>query len=167
VARDAPPARRAARGVALALFLAAPLAHACGVCLEDKMAATYDAGVIARAGERGHAVAFVALSGAGLPLAAGPARELRRRLEGVAGVDPGSVRVSAEHAAASFAFDPVRRTLGGLLREAAPRLAVLRLSADSLRVLVGPRARSAVSRAASPARSVASLGHQVRSRRAR
>jgi hypothetical protein len=157
--------------IALGLVAPAAAAFACGVCREDKMAATYDASVIAAARAHGHAVGFVALAGKGVPIAAGAQRTVARAFAGVPGVDPGTVRVSAGHAAASFAFDPSRHTLASLLGVARPRLSRVGLTADSISVLVGPPGHSSAKASAGTAgtaatsmtlaRRSASFGHQA------
>jgi hypothetical protein len=93
------------QNIFLTLFSAVPIfAAACGVCLEDKMAATYDHAVITTAFNRGHVVVFAEMSGA---FTEGKAqeREIIRAVEATPGVDRGSVRVSFYPAAISFAFD--------------------------------------------------------------
>ncbi len=93
--------RRRTVALAAALCALAPAAsHACGVCLEDKVAATYDHGVVERAAASGDVMVFCEVSG---PLDAPRLKEATRR---VRGVKPHSVRVSAQPAALSFAFDP-------------------------------------------------------------
>ena len=93
---------------AVLLFAAAtPAALACGVCVEDKMAAVYDHAVIGKALGQKHHVAFFHVDG---PLMAGEAT--KRALEQAAGTssaaDKGSVRVSVESASLAVAFDPQR-----------------------------------------------------------
>lgn len=91
------------RGVLLALALGALAgpAGACGVCLEDKMAVTYDDAVVKQAKHRGQVVVFAELLA--------PTRRDMERVRGAAartrGVDPASVRASHELAAVSFALD--------------------------------------------------------------
>jgi hypothetical protein len=74
--------------------------HACGVCVEDKVAATYDHGVVVRAAASGDVMVFCEVTG---PLDTPRLKEAVRR---VRGVKPQSVRVSAQPAALSFAVDP-------------------------------------------------------------
>ncbi len=88
---------------AAALGVALP-AHACGVCVEDKMAATYDHEVVQRARSQGRVVVFCDAAGPVEPAA------LRLAVVGVRGVDPLSLRVSREPAALSFALDPAVQT---------------------------------------------------------
>ena len=94
------------RAVALAAgLLAAQGALACGHCVEDKIAAAYDHAVIVRAVDARHKVAFLSLEGT---LARSQERSLARAVEKTAGVDHGTVRVSLEGGAVSFAYDPAR-----------------------------------------------------------
>jgi hypothetical protein len=90
--------------LAAAGALAAQLAHACGVCIDDKVAAAYDHAVVTGAAGRGHVVVFAEVHG---PRAAsdrmGAARAAARRVPGIAAE---SVRTSQELAALSFALDP-------------------------------------------------------------
>jgi len=123
------------RLVLLAALLAAyPAAHACGYCVEDGIAATYDHAVIQHALGARHQVAFFALEGR---LAGGDALRgaIQRALASTVGIDRGSIRVSIENAALSFAFDPRRRPLGVVLREVHRKLADVGLSLMLIRVM--------------------------------
>ena len=95
-----------------ALLLGANTAHACGHCIEDKIAACYDHAVVTQALSRKHQVAFFALDG---PLAGGAIEKKAIELlaSSAPGVDAGSVRVSTETAALSVAFDPARVSFPG------------------------------------------------------
>lgn len=88
----------------LAFALAAPAVWACGVCVEDRVAATYDYAVVQRALAHGQVVVYCELSGRG-----GEAR-LRQAAAQVPGLDRDSLRVSAEPAALSFALDAAKRS---------------------------------------------------------
>ena len=78
--------------------------HACGACVEDKIAATYDHGVVKRAQARGNVVVFCEVTG---PLAAQGLKDVVRK---IGGVNRQSVRVSTQPAALSFAVDPRQRS---------------------------------------------------------
>lgn len=111
---------------ALLLALVAPSVWACGVCVEDKVAATYDHAVVQRAAARGQAMVYCAVDG---PLDTGRWRDAARRLRGV---DPASVRVAAQPAAISFALDVSRQSpqaAAAALQNALPRsrIAIVRL----------------------------------------
>jgi hypothetical protein len=87
--------------IAAALAVIAPTAaRACGACVEDKIAATYDHGVVERAAASGDVMVFCEVTGA-LDV-----QRLRAAVQRVRGVAPQSVRVSAQPAAMSFALDP-------------------------------------------------------------
>jgi len=72
---------------------------ACGVCAEDKVAATYDYATIQRAGARGRTMVFCAIDGRY------DAAKVKRAARQVRGVDGSTVRVSSELSAVSFALD--------------------------------------------------------------
>jgi hypothetical protein len=108
---------------ALSAFLAgAGTSNACGVCVEDRVAAVYDHAVLEGAYQRGHAVAFLGIDG-GRALDAGQARAVRAALAGVAGVERASIRVSPESASCSVAYDPRRATPETVAARASHRLA--------------------------------------------
>jgi len=83
----------------LLFALAMPAAFACGVCVEDKVAATYDYAVLQRALTHGQVVVFCELRGRA------DAARVRQAAARVPALDAGSVRVSADPAAVSFALD--------------------------------------------------------------
>jgi len=82
----------------------APGAWACGACVEDKIAATYDYAVVQRAAAQGRVVVFCELKG---PV---QVAKLRKATAGVSGVDPASVRISDNPAALSFVLNPARQS---------------------------------------------------------
>ena len=95
--------RRIAACSAAALALAVPLAQACGVCVDDKVAAAYDHAVIDQARTRGHVVVFAEVRGRGTAAQfVGAARKAAARVPGIA---PRSVRAAEAPAALSFALD--------------------------------------------------------------
>ena len=104
--------------------LAAPAAFACGVCVEDKIAVTYDYDVVQQAAARHHVVVFAAVEASFDPQA------LRNAAARVPGVDRASVRAATSPRALSFALDPRRSNplaaLAAIERE--PALAGVRLS---------------------------------------
>lgn len=125
--------RGLAVALAAALALAPAVAPACGYCVEDRIAAAYDHAVLRRALAVRHAVAYFALDG--LRGAGERERlELARLIEAVPGVDRGSVRVSIEGAAASFAYDPARGSLARVTNLVERRLSARGLSLGLLRV---------------------------------
>ena len=84
------------------------LAWSCGVCDEDKVAATYDHGVILRAAAARQTVVFVAMDTAVEP------RAFAQRVANVAprvhGVLRGSVRTAIAPVTFSFVLDPAVQT---------------------------------------------------------
>ncbi len=122
---------------ALVLAVGATAAVACGVCVEDKIAAAYDHVLVTRSIANKHAVVFYALDG---PLAGGEAqvRALRRAAEGARGADPGSARVSLESASLSVAFDPQRASYAAFERSLERNLARSSVSLLLLRVMDRP-----------------------------
>jgi hypothetical protein len=82
--------------------LCAP-AWSCGVCIEDKVAATYDHAVVQRAAAKRQVIVVCGVRG-GLD----PGR-IRNAARQVRGLDRGSVRISSEPPALSFALDREQR----------------------------------------------------------
>lgn len=102
-ARGRGPCRARRRAACLAIVLgcaAASPALACGVCIEDKMAATYDDATVRRSLAQGRLVVFFDVKGAL------EAADLQRTARAVAGVQGDTVRVSVQPMALSFAIDP-------------------------------------------------------------
>jgi hypothetical protein len=124
------------RGAWTGLLLLAPVAAAlaCGVCVEDKVAASYDHAVVVRSLERKHEVVFLAIEG---EIAATPrlSREIQGAVESAAGIDRGSARVSLASASLSFAYDPARRKLGPIIGALEKSLAPRGLRLSLLRVI--------------------------------
>ena len=114
--------RAAAASIGAAGALAA---QACGVCVEDKVAAAYDHAVVERARENGEVVVFAQVRGRGTSAdSVGAAREAAGRVPGVVAR---SVRTSEDSEAISFAMDPRGRSPEAVLsavERAAGRAAV-------------------------------------------
>ena len=93
--------------MALALALVPVLAGACGHCEEDLVAAVYDHGLVLRSQGLKQRIMYMAWAG---PVArdAATAQRVSQMAAGAKGVTPGSVRVSAQPAALSVAFDPTK-----------------------------------------------------------
>jgi len=126
------------RKTLLAILLAAAgAAQACGVCVEDKMAAVYDHAVIGKALGQKHHVAFFHVDGG---LAAGEAtrRLLENAAESSPSADKGSARVSVESASLAVAFDPQRTRVVALQMEIERRLKAKKLSLMLMQVLERP-----------------------------
>ena len=118
------------RRVAIAVVAALPLApaFACGVCDEDKVAATYDHAAVQRAAAHQRVVVFCDVQGQTLD-----AERVRRVAAATSGIDPASVRTSAAPATLSFTLDPRRRSpqsAASALQRGAPagtRIAIVRV----------------------------------------
>jgi hypothetical protein len=119
------------------LLAAATGAVACGVCVEDKMAAVYDHAVIGKALGQQHHVAFFHVDGS---LAAGTAtkRLLEKAAEAAPSTDKGSARVSVESASLAVAFDPQRTRVVALQKDIERRLAAKKLTLMLMQVLERP-----------------------------
>src|SRR5262249_33858358 len=92
--------------VALAAGLGALIpatADACGACVEDKVAATYDHAVIDRAIASHRQVVFVAIEGPANPTKV--VAQITAAAPKVRGVQPGSLRTSTSPPAFSFVLD--------------------------------------------------------------
>jgi hypothetical protein len=130
---------------AAAGILTALQAQACGYCVEDKIAATYDHALVSRALGQKHHVVFFHIEGT---LVAG--ENTRRALEAIAesapGVDKGSARVSVETTTLSLAFDPQRTPLVAVQKALEKRFAARRLSLLPLRVMERPAELKTVKR---------------------
>lgn len=103
--------------IALAAAIATSDTWACGACLEDKVAATYDYAVIQRARANGDVVVFCDIRGSVAP------DRLRAAARVVKGLDVASVRISREPPALSFALDSARQSpeeAAAALERAAP-----------------------------------------------
>lgn len=95
--------RSAPAACAAALLALSAGAWACGHCMEDKVAATYDHAVVTKAIGNGKVVVFAEVSGRGDPAAL--ARTARRAASKVRDVVPGTVRVSQGPVTVSFAMN--------------------------------------------------------------
>ncbi len=81
-------------------------AVACGHCVEDKVAATYDYGVVTHARAAGHRVYVFDLRGRVRPGDEPARRAVAAAVAGAPGVDPGTVRVALDPPAVSCACAP-------------------------------------------------------------
>ncbi len=112
--------------------LLAQSALACGYSVDDKIAVAYDHSVVVRALDRRHEVAFLSVEGT---LAKSQERAITRAVESTAGVDPGTVRVSLESGAVSFAYDPSRQRLSAIVSSLERKFAAKGAGVRALRVL--------------------------------
>ena len=118
----------------LLLAGAAPAALACGYCVEDKIASTYDHAVVVTALGKKHHVAFFHIDGPFAP-GAGSKRALEAAAESVAGVDKGSIRVAVKTLTLSLAFDPRQTSLAAVQAALEKKLAAKKLSLMALRIM--------------------------------
>lgn len=101
-------------------MLAAPLARGCGLCVEDRMAATYDHALVVRAMTRGHQVVFTDISSPELTRTQW--QMLARTVQSIGGVMRGSVRTSKSPTALSFEIDPRATTAADAITEINQRM---------------------------------------------
>jgi len=116
----------------LSAALSAP-SLACGVCVEDKVAATYDHAVVTRAGAQRHLVVFCEINGAVDMKAL--TRKIAPAAGRVRGIDPGTVRTSASPAAVSFALDPAAQAPESAVADLQRRLRTQGATLSVLRVV--------------------------------
>lgn len=120
-----------------ALFATAPRQGiACGVCIDDKVAAVYDHAIVQRALTTGRVVVFCEVAGPRQPDVLAP--QLRRAARGLPGVDPASVRASEELPVLSFALDPAARTPAAAVDELRARLEASGVAPTLLKVMAAP-----------------------------
>ena len=111
----------------LFLVLCGPAVHACGHCVEDRIAAVYDHALLQRTTAQRQQIVFFAWEGK--PLRGEASRRRMAELaSGAAGVIPGSVRVSMEPAALAVAFDPRRGSVDALEAALRKSLASMKLT---------------------------------------
>lgn len=136
---------RAAAIAGLLLALGAPGAFACGYCVEDKIASTYDHAVVTRALAQRHHVAFFHIDG---PLVPGDAtkKALEALAESTPGVDKGSVRVAVDTLTLSLAFDPKATPLIAVQTAMDRKLAAKKLALMPLKIIDAPAELKTVKR---------------------
>lgn len=105
------------------------LAIACGVCLEDKVAATYDHALVQRALAQGRIVVFAEPRS---PLDAAHLRKVAAAASRAPGVEAATVKTSDAPASVSFVLDP---------RRASAKSTVASLKLDLLKVIDTPVAQ--------------------------
>ena len=108
---------------------------ACGVCIDDKVAATYDHAVVTSAVARHQLMVFGEIAGA-VDMKVATSRIARAAPE-VPGIDRRSVRTSLAPAAFSFALDPAARAPDAAVAELQKRLHVPGATLVVLRVMSG------------------------------
>jgi len=125
------------------LSAAASTAYACGVCVEDKVAAVYDHAAVTRALEAKSTVVFFAIDGA-IPPGAAALRKIAAMAASAPGVDKDSVRISRPAASLAIAFDPRRGELTKVQELLDRRLATMGLSLLAMRMIDSPGDLAAV-----------------------
>jgi hypothetical protein len=116
-----------------ATLAAATAALACGACIEDKIAATYDHAVVTDAAARHRIVVFAAVDGPGEPEAG--AKALAAAAAHVPGVDRASIRTAASPRALSFALDRTKTSPDKALAAIEAKSAVHGLKLALIRVI--------------------------------
>ena len=96
-------------------LLAASPAWGCGVCVEDRMAATYDHDRVVGAMDRGHQIVFTDVTSR--PMTRTEWHLLSWTVQSVRGVMKGSVRISKSPMALSFEIDPKATAAATAIRE--------------------------------------------------
>ena len=120
-------------------------AMACGVCVEDKVAAVYDHAAVTKAIAARHTVVFFAIDGNLKP--GHPTRlALEKGAASAPGVDTASVRLSVELAALALAYDPRRTTLARVQAHIERKIRPLGLSLLAMRVMDRPADLAVVER---------------------
>lgn len=122
------------RVIAVSLLMFASRAFPCGVCIDDKVASSYDHAVLTQAKQRGHEVAFFAIEGP-LVRSAETRGAVLRAIRSASGVQGASARVSLENAALSFAYDPRRANQSLIVSGIEKKLHARGLSLRFLRVM--------------------------------
>jgi len=115
--------------VTVAGLLLSLQAFACGYCVEDKIAATYDHAVITRALANGHHVAFFHVDGAPV------SRAVLEQAASGRGIEKGSARISPDALTLAVAFDPRLVSLVELNSQLDRKLAKHKASLLPLRVM--------------------------------
>ena len=116
---------------------AASTASACGVCVEDKIAAVYDHAAVTRALEVNNTVVFFAIEGA-IPAGAAALRKIAAIAASAPGVDKQSVRVSRDGASLAISFDPRRAELAKVQKTLDRSLGAMGLSLLAMREMSSP-----------------------------
>ena len=129
----------------LLLAFGAPGAFACGYCVEDKIASTYDHAVVTQALARKHQIAFFHIDGTVVPGDA-TKHSIEAIVQSTAGVDKGSVRVAVDTFTLSFAFDPQRASLAAVQATLDRKLRAKNLALMPLRIIDSPAELKVVKR---------------------
>lgn len=120
----------------LLVLLFPPAALACGVCVEDKIAAVYDHAAVQQALAAKRTVVFFHIDGK-LVVNERSKRAISDIARGTPGVDAASVRVSCELASMALAFDGRRTNLAKVQENLEKRLSAQGLSLLAMQVRDG------------------------------
>lgn len=121
------------RFIAAACCMLPLAAWSCGVCDEDKVAATYDHSTVARAATMRHKVVFVAVEGPVEPTAF--MQRVADAAPRIRGVMRGTVRTSKAPVTFSFVLDPTVQSAAGAVDQLyrqlgpVPTLRILKITA--------------------------------------
>ena len=126
--------------VTVAGLLLSLQAFACGYCVEDKIAATYDHAVITRALASGHHVVFFHVDGAPV------SRAVLEQAASGRGIEKGSARISPDALTLALVFDPRLVSLVELNAQLDRKLAKHKASLLPLRLMERPADLAAVKR---------------------
>ena len=121
------------RAPLLAALLAPAAAIACGVCVEDKIAAVYDHAAVQQALAAKRTVVFFHIDGK-LVVDERSKRSIAEAARATPGVDPASVRVSCELASMALAFDGRRTNLAKVQESLEKRLSARGLALLAMQV---------------------------------
>ena len=121
--------------LSLAAALSPAASFACGACVEDKIAATYDYAVVKKAEADHHLMVYGEIeSSANVNAVTAKVASAAAR---VRGVDRGTVRISASPPAFSFALDPASQGPDAAMNELRKRLGSANVKLTVLRVAGG------------------------------
>ena len=120
-------------GLFVAAAFAPALAWGCGVCIEDKVAATYDHAILSKAKAQKQVVVFGAIDGVGDVSRA--TTRIVTESSSVKGVQRGTTLTSISPAAFSFALDPRVQTPQAAIADLQRRVDVPGLTLAYIRVL--------------------------------
>lgn len=106
-------------------------ALACGHCVEDKVAATYDYAVIKSATQKGFEVAYADIVGSSP--SESEAKIIQKTVRETPGIIVDTIRFSISPAAVSFAWSPAQHELKTILDTINPQLAPFKFKLSLLR----------------------------------
>ena len=123
--------------VVMALAAVPATVMACGICVEDRVAAVFDNPTVDAALAKKRHLAFFGVEGS-LPATPESRRAIVDAVQSGGGIR-GTVRVSLESASVSAAFDPGKTSLASLRATAERKLADRGLTLTALRVIDSSR----------------------------